>query len=100
MPSRMTRFIAAMTYRKVADTVVPMTPVMACNCEPLLRTCSLRARMPKFSSSASTKTMVECPREKKNPTESGRLPSLTSLRVVLSIAAMWSASKACRMPRV
>ena len=31
---------------------------------------------------------------------SGRLPSLTSLRVVLSIAAMWSASNACRMPRV
>ena len=33
-------------------------------------------------------------------TDSGRLPSPTSLRVVLSIAAMWSASKACRMPSV
>ena len=56
--------------------------------------------MPKFSSTASANTMVEWPREKKNPTDSGRLPSWTSLRVVLSMAAMWSASKACRMPRV
>ena len=56
--------------------------------------------MPKFSSTASTNTTLEWPREKKNPTDSGRLPSLTSLRVVLSIAAMWSASNACRMPSV
>ena len=39
-------------------------------------------------------TIVECPSEKKNPTLIGRLPSAISLRVVLSIAAMWSASKA------
>jgi len=56
--------------------------------------------MPTFSSTASANTTVEWPREKKNPTDSGRLPSPASLRVVLSIAAMWSASKACRMPRV
>ena len=56
--------------------------------------------MPKFSSTASTNTTLEWPREKKNPIDSGRLPSPTSLRVVLSIAAMWSASNACRMPRV
>ena len=77
-----------------------MIPVMLCSSELSLLTWLSRARMPKFSSSASRKTMVECPREKKNPTDSGRLPSLTSLRVVLSIAAMWSASNACRMPRV
>jgi hypothetical protein len=46
------------------------------------------------------KTPEEWPRENQNPTDSGRLPSDISLRVVLSIAAMWSASKACRMPRV
>ena len=46
------------------------------------------------------KTTDECPRENQNPTETGRLPSAISLRVVLSMAAMWSASKACRMPRV
>ena len=45
-------------------------------------------------------TTEEWPREKKKPTDSGRFPSPTSLRVVLSIAAMWSASKACRMPSV
>ena len=44
--------------------------------------------------------MVEWPREKKNPTPSGRRPSCISLRVVLSIAAMWSASNAWRSPKV
>ena len=38
--------------------------------------------------------------ENQNPTDSGRLFSDISLRVVLSIAAMWSASKACRIPSV
>ncbi len=96
----MTRFSAAMRYRKVPDTLVPMIPVYLCSPELLFLTAPLRARMPKFSSTARANTIVECPREKKNPTDSGRLPSLTSLRVVLSIAAIWSASKACRMPRV
>jgi hypothetical protein len=49
---------------------------------------------------ASEKTMVEWPSEKKKPTPSDRLPSWRNLRVVLSIAAMWSASKACRRPNV
>ena len=71
-----------------------------CSFELSFFTALLSARMPTFSSTASANTMVEWPREKKNPTDSGRLPSLTSLRVVLSIAAMWSASKACRMPSV
>ena len=44
--------------------------------------------------------MLEWPSEKKNPTLSGRWPSLMSLRVVLSMAPMWSASKAWRMPSV
>ena len=56
--------------------------------------------MPKFSTRASTNTTLERPSEKKKPTDRGRLPSLTSLRVVLSMAAMWSASNACRMPSV
>ncbi len=56
--------------------------------------------MPKFSSTASTNTTEEWPSEKKKPIDSGRLPSPTSLRVVLSMAAMWSASNACRMPSV
>ena len=47
-----------------------------------------RALMPKLRSTASTNTTLECPREKKNPTLSGRLPSPISFRVVLSMAEM------------
>ena len=56
--------------------------------------------MPIVKAIASRKTIVECPSEKKKPTLSGRWPSVISLRVVLSIAAMWSASNACRRPSV
>ena len=49
---------------------------------------------------ASTTTTLEWPSANQKPTDTGRLPSAISLRVVLSIAAMWSASKACRIPRV
>ena len=44
--------------------------------------------------------MVEWPNEKKYPRLRGFFPSFISFRVVLSIAEMWSASKACRSPRV
>ena len=47
-----------------------------------------------------TKTTDEWPRLNQKPTLMGRWPSLISLRVALSMAAMWSASNACRMPRV
>ena len=56
--------------------------------------------MPTASSMTMTKTTDECPRLNQKPTLIGRRPSAISLRVVLSIAAMWSASKACRIPRV
>ena len=52
------------------------------------------ARIPKLRATARANTTDEWPREKKKPTLSGRLPSLTSFRVVLSMAAMWSASNA------
>ena len=94
------RFSRAIRYKKVPATLVPMIPVALCNPELSFLTWSSRARMPKFSSRASANTMEECPREKKNATDRDRLPSWTSLRVVLSIAAMWSASNACRIPRV
>ena len=80
--------------------LVPTMVVAECRPEDCWLTWRLRARMPKFRATASTKTMVEWPSEKKNPTPRGRWPSWTSLRVVLSMAAMWSASKAWRMPRV
>ena len=56
--------------------------------------------MPAVKATASRNTIDECPSEKKNPMLTGRRPSAMSLRVVLSIAAMWSASKAWRMPSV
>ena len=96
----MTALSAAIRNRNVADTSVPTTLVTCWSAELLARTWVSRLRMPKFSSTASTKTTEEWPSEKKKPTDSGRLPSPTSLRVVLSMAAMWSASNACRMPRV
>src|SRR5262249_1040909 len=46
------------------------------------------------------KTTVEWPSEKKKPTPTERLPRARNVRVVLSIAAMWSASNAWRRPNV
>ena len=89
-----------MRYRKVPETLVPMRPVTECSPEPPSSTGPASALTPTENSSARTKTTVECPSEKKNPTLSGRWPSPMNLRVVLSIAAMWSASKAWRMPSV
>ena len=57
-------------------------------------TCEPNARAPMPSITVRAKTTDECPSEKKNPTDIGRLPSDMNFRVVLSIAAMWSASKA------
>ena len=56
--------------------------------------------MPIESRNVSPNTTDEWPSENQKPTLSGRLPSAISLRVVLSIAEMWSASKAWRMPSV
>ena len=52
------------------------------------------------SRNASANTIVECPSENQNPTLSGRFPSAISFLVVLSIAEMWSASNAWRIPSV
>ena len=92
-------FSSAMMYRNVPDTrgaddagdvVQPGVAVLDLLVER--RGCRSSAASP------GRTRREEWPREKKNPTDSGRLPSLTSLRVVLSMAAMWSASNACRMP--
>ena len=45
-------------------------------------------RTPTEIRNASANTIVEWPSENQNPTLNGRLPSLISFRVVLSIAAM------------
>ena len=59
-----------------------------------------RAHAERDRRAPSRRPPSEWPRLNQKPTLIGRLPSAISLRVVLSIAAMWSASKACRMPRV
>ena len=43
---------------------------------------------------------VECPKEKKVPTVTGRCPDAMRRRVIRSMADMWSASKAWRRPSV
>ena len=89
-----------MIVRNVPETVGPISPVAWCSHEPSSLTAPLSPRIPTANASASTKTIVEWPSEKKKPTLSGRWPSVISLRVVLSIAPMWSASKAWRRPSV
>jgi hypothetical protein len=44
-------------------------------------------------------TTLAWPSEKKNPTPMGRWPVCASLRVTLSMAAIWSASTAWRRPK-
>ena len=84
-----------MTSRNVAETVVPMTPPIDWRAGTSL---TKAADMAMTTESATT--IVECPSEKKRPTATGRWPSCMSLRVVLSMAAMWSASTAWRRPNV
>ena len=84
-----------------------------CSSELSLSTCPASAFTPSESRNASANTIVEWPRENQNPTDSGVRISLRgtpaasfsalsaiSFRVVLSTAAMWSASNACRNPNV
>ena len=86
-----------------------MTPVTECSPELSFSTGPASALTPTESRNASRNTIVEWPRENQKPTDSGlrarvaglaRALSASSLRVVLSTAAMWSASKACRRPKV
>ena len=92
----MARFTSPISSRKVPDTPGPTTaPACSSGVES-----PLSPRTPATTSTPSANTIVECPSEKKKPTLSGRCPSAISLRVVLSIALMWSASNACRSPSV
>ena len=101
MLTRISRLSTPIRNRNDPDTLGPMTPGgRVQRAEPSLSTGPLSPRTPTENRKASTKTIVEWPSEKKNPTLSGRWPSAISLRVVLSIAPMWSASNACRRPRV
>ncbi len=76
-------------------------PVTVCRGgDALSSTGPISARAPTDRRKARLNTMVEWPKENQNPTDSGlcatfaSILSVISLRVVLSTAAMWSASKA------
>ena len=83
-------FISAIENRNAAETSVPSTPPMVLKASTwVLNSVAVTA----IATDAAT-TIVEWPNEKKKPTVTGRLPSCISLRVTLSMAAMWSASTA------
>ena len=86
----------AMANRNPAETSVPATAPKVVNESNR----SLSEAEKTAIAMESAITIVECPSEKKRPTPTGRLPSCMSLRVTLSIAAMWSASKAWRRPKL
>ena len=102
MPTSTTRLSTPSTQRNTPDTDVPIRPVTECNSELPLTTGPASALTPIDNSRASPKTIVEWPSENQKPTDSGfgSGRSASSLRVALSTAAMWSASKACRSPKV
>ncbi len=60
------------TSRKTPDTLGPITPVSLCSREASSDTSPERPLIPHANSAASTNTIEEWPREKKNPTLSGR----------------------------
>ena len=67
---------------------MPTEFVTWCRLELSFLTGPSSALTPTEIRSASANTIDEWPSENQNPTLSGRLPSLISFRVVLSIAAM------------
>ena len=86
----------AMANRNSAETLVPMTPPTAFNDSK----CDVSAAAANATPIDISTTMAEWPSEKKKPTPTGRWPCCISLRVTLSIAAIWSASTAWRRPNV
>ena len=74
-----------------------MTPPTACKDSKRAESAAAAAKATPTDSSITT---AEWPSEKKKPTPTGRWPCCISLRVTLSIAAMWSASTAWRRPNV
>lgn len=89
-----------MSRRKTPDTDAPHTPAARCSVESSSWIAPASARMPRPSSATMKNTTDEWPRLNQKPTLSGRLSPVISDRVVLSMTAMWSASKACRIPSV
>ena len=75
---------------------MPTSPPTARNAS--IRCC--KASVVQAMAADPSSTIVEWPRENMKPTVIGRFPSCISLRVTLSIAAIWSASTAWRRPKL
>ena len=88
--TRIIMLTMAIASRKAADTVVPITLPNS------LKPTNLASSAPTDSATSrdAAITTVECPIAKNSPTAIGLLSSCISLRVTLSIAAMWSGSTA------
>ena len=105
IPARITRFSNPIRNKNEADTIVPARPPNRCRPVPVPVTAGRTVFSATMMAAPIATTTVQWPREKKNPHPNGRgapVPcrSPMILRVVLSIAEMWSASNACRRPRV
>ncbi len=87
---------AASRKRKAAEALVLITPPT--DFRPSKRDATWEAAKP--TATDMIKTTAEWPSEKARPTPTGRRPCCISLRVELSMAAMWSASTAWRSPNV
>jgi hypothetical protein len=87
-----------MSTRNAPATRVPTRASVCPTSDSSLWTTSATERTPATRSRLAAKTTDECPRENQKPALTDGVPSPTSLRVVLSIEAMWSASNACRTP--
>ena len=99
MPASTMRLSRAIRYRNPADSTVPIAPPAVSYTELGSTTAPNTARAATVIPTPTATMTVEWPNEKKNPVPSGFLPSAMSLRVVLSMHEMWSASNACRNPR-
>ncbi len=105
IPARMTRFSSPISSRNEAETTVPANPPNRSSGDPASDTAAKTVFSATTMATPIATTTVEWPREKKNPNPNGRgcdVPcrSPSTFRVELSIAEMWSASNACRRPRV
>ena len=97
IPIRATTLTNAMRKRNPLEASVPTIP-RTWRAGEASSSSAPAAFAAEITSSANTTTIAACPSAKKNPTDFGRALSAVSFRVTLSIAAIWSASNACRRP--
>lgn len=91
-------FTRAITNKKDPATVPPIRAPVDFNTDESSFNKSAIKVNPNATAVPAASTTVECPREKKSPTREESFFSADRRRTVLSIAAIWSASKAWRSP--